>query len=274
MKKLTRITKNNLSWFLPLLPEEGIGRGEGAFGVIDDDGAACASIVLRKEGKALSVEWLFVHPDSRRQGIGSSLLIAMDELFSGKAESIGLSWYEEIEGFSDLLLKCGFFPGEGDPAYLLYLDGLKDCSEVRRIRGMMINDMTTPVGELSLEERKKFAEFLKEETKTAGFLNSCSREYSFVLKENGVDFSGCLLTEEIEPNVFSVSLFYSQTQSLHSVSLLKSFAQKCEAKGLNGVVLSLVASNPHVRSLVENIAKDGEDSIVKSQMKYALKMIG
>lgn len=274
MKTLTRITKNNLTWFLPLLPEEGIGRGESACGVIGDDGAACAAIVLRREEEAVIVEWLFVHPDYRRQGIGIHLLGAMGDLFTGKASSIRLSWYDEIEGLSDLLLKCGFFPGEGDPAWLLYLDGLKDSSEVRRIRGMMINDMTTPVGELSLEERKKFADFLKEETGTDRFLNPCSREFSFVLRENGVDFSGCLLTEEVEPDVFSVSLFYSQSQSPHSVSLLKSFAEKCEAEGRSGVVLSLVAANPHVRSLVENIAKDSEDSVVKSQLKYAVKMIG
>ena len=274
MKKLTRITKNNISWFLPLLPDEGIGRGECAFGVIGDDGAACASIVFRKEEDALSVEWLFVHPDYRRQGIGGNLLGAMDELFAGKADSIRLSWYEELEGFSDFLLKCAFFPGEGDPVYFLNLDGLKNSSEVRRIRGMMINDMTTPIGELSLEERKKFSDYLMAETGTDRFLSQCSREFSFVLRENGTDFSGCLLTEEIEPNVFSVHLFYSQTQSLHSVSLLKSFAEKCEAQERNGVVLCLVAANPHVRSLVENIKKDGGDSVVKSQMKYAVKTIG
>ena len=274
MKKLTRITKNNLSWFLPLLPEEGIERDEFACGVIDDDGAACASIILRKAEDVLFVECLFVHPDSRRQGIGSNLLGAMGELFAGKANSIRLSWYEEIEGFSEFLLKSGFFPGEGDPSYLLDLDGLKNSSEVRRIRGMMINDMTTPIGELSLEERKKFADFLMTETGTDRFLNGCSKDYSFVLRENGVDFSGCLLTAETEPNSFSIPLFYSQTQSLHSVSLLKSFSEKCEAEGRNGVVLCFVAANSHVRSLVENITKDGKDSFVKRQMKYAVKMIG
>ena len=50
MKKLTKITENNIAWFLPLLPEEGLGHGEFACGVIGDDGAACAAIVLRPEG--------------------------------------------------------------------------------------------------------------------------------------------------------------------------------------------------------------------------------
>ena len=101
--QLTRITDENLEYFRPLLPEEGIDPWAEGLGVIGDDDRPCAAALARLEQDEIAVEWLFVHPEYRNRGIGSHLLRAMEVYGSQKAQAIRVSFpdaAEDLETFS------------------------------------------------------------------------------------------------------------------------------------------------------------------------------
>ena len=86
MYSLTKIAKENEEYFEDLLPEGGLRPGDHALGVFSEEEDPVAASVFRKEGNEVSLEWLFVDPDYRRQGIGLHLVGTAEELLSEKAD--------------------------------------------------------------------------------------------------------------------------------------------------------------------------------------------
>ena len=264
MYKLTRIVKENMEFFEDLLPEGGLQPGEEALGVLSEEDDTVAACVFRKEGDTVTVEWLYVDPEYRRRGVGGNLLKTLADFAKEKAEILRLSYYNDSEGVEEMLKGQDFFFLSGNTVCTLLVDDLLDCPEVKKMERMQVRKQPTPLNTLLREEKMKLLSCLSECYQAKLLLADCDPTHSFCIKEEDGQFSGCLLTKKLEEKHYQVSLLYNSGNVMQAVFLLKSIMEE-------GITLTFVVANSHVKSLLENLTKGGEGKIQKTQLKIAFR---
>ena len=274
MFSLSRITKENEEYFEDLLPEEGLKRNEQALGVLTEDEDAVAALVFAREDNIISLEWLYVDPDYRRQGVGLHLLGAAIELMENKGELMRAAYYEDMEGMPELLDKLGFYSLDGNATYQISIDAIRDSSEIVKLQKMHLKKQPIPLDVLLREERDRLLQYLSESCDARLFLQNCDPKTSFCMQEEDKSVSGCLLTKKLEENRFQVQLMLNTGGVMQSLVLLKTFLEQCIGDEMKGAELLFVAANPHVISLVERLTKDaGEEGVSKKQLRIAIREI-
>ena len=266
MYSLTRIAKENEEYFEDLLPEGGLKPGDQALGVFSEEEDPVAASVFRKEGKEVSLEWLFVDPDYRRQGIGLHLVGTAEELINEKVDMIRLSYYSDTEGMEELLQKLGYYTISGNTVYRITPEDLADNPEYQKMQRMPVKKEPVPLDRLLREERAKLLSFLSAEYRGTELLSECDPAHSFCIAEEDGSYSGCILTKKLEEDLFQILLLYNTGGVMQAIVLLKAFLT-------DGMSITFVEANSHVKSLAESLEKGREKKLQKKQLKIAVKRI-
>ena len=267
MYRLTRITKENEEYFRELLPEGGLKPNDQALGVFTEEEDSAAAAVFAREGKEASLNWLFVAPEYRRAGIGLHLLGTAEELMNKNTELIRLSYFDDVTGMEDLLQKLGYYTVSGNTVYRITPEDFADHPEYQKLQKMQMKKQPISLDGLLREERQKLLEALSKEYRGAELLRECDPAKSFCFKEEDGSFSGCILTKKLEEEEYLVLLLYNTGSVRQSLTLIKAFLTE-------GMAITFVEANAHVKSLVESLEKGRTKKLQRKQMKLAVKTIG
>ena len=97
-------------------------------------------------------------------------------------------------------------------------------------------------------------------------LAECDPAHSFCIAEEDGSYSGCILTKKLEEDLFQILLLYNTGGVMQAIVLLKAFLA-------DGMSITFVEANSHVKSLAESLEKGREKKLQKKQLKIAVKRI-
>ena len=271
--KLTRIAEENLEYFAPLLPPTGVGEEQEALGVIGDDDRPCAAVVIELLDDEISLEWLYVHPDYRRIGIGSHLLRAVELYGSQAAETIRVSFTDDLIGCSEFFLQEGYFLTRGDAAFCVsVLDDFRQ-DEYEKLLNVTSKKATLSLEELTPQHFPMLQKFLQVGLGTDAYLSECTPAYSYCIGSGKGEFEGCLFVKELPENLFQPVLLFNNGSNTNTLLLLKRLFCDLDAENREHVYLQFVTSKPSILRFVENMAKDPE-AIRQYEIRCAVKALG
>lgn len=99
---LIRITEENYKDFEYVLPLNPIDDNRTTIGAYDDDGTVCGAVSMVQSEDLCSIDWLFVIPKMRRQGVATELVASAVELVEHMGGFIIQSAFETEDGDDEL----------------------------------------------------------------------------------------------------------------------------------------------------------------------------
>ncbi|MBQ6441604.1 MAG: GNAT family N-acetyltransferase [Lachnospiraceae bacterium] len=161
--KLTRITKENLEYFRMFLPPGHATQDQEALGLLTDDDIPCAAALISGTNGDAALDWIFVHPNNRRQGAGSILLEQIENLLRKETDSFSVAYPGESAGLDDFFAANGYLLTDGDAVYTLSLSELQKGAEARLLRKMSEKESVSALSALDASEKMSFLDLLVEE---------------------------------------------------------------------------------------------------------------
>ena len=266
--ELTRIEETNLSYFKPLLPPDGMTAEQGGIGIVGDGDFPIAAALLSGKENTVSLDWIFVHPKFRGQGIGRELIYVITEVFDGKAENLCVSYVDAFPGFEEFLRKTGFFVTEGDEVYTIPVSEILNNPDAERYLEQGKNVNIKAVSDLSDAEGESAGRLILEEMGTYRFIYNCDPERSFCLLDQLGNVHSVMLTEAAEEGVTFISLLVNRGTPLQVFCLIEHLLRVLEQAGETGGFLRFVAGTESVEHFADNILKD-QGALARTDLKLA-----
>ena len=273
MMELTRITKENLEYFRLYLPPGHATPEQEALGLIADDGVPCAAALISgAEGQA-AIDWLYVHPEYRRKGAGSTLLEKTENLLAVETDSLSISYPAEIPGMDELLDANGYLITEGDPIYAISLAELKDSPEVKTLKKMGEKGEACPISSLGEEEKESLLDFLEDELGPEANFLKCDAKLSMTLLDEKRRVISCILIQRMEDQeTLFVSLLASRGSGQATAVLGKALQLVDSDPALQDYTIRFISNNEHIDRFVENLTADLPPADI-SYIRYAVKAL-
>lgn len=271
--EITKITDENIEFFLPLLPESMDRERYSLLGLIGDDGEAVAVMALSGTSAMIEIEWLYVDPDQRRRGIGSEFLRLLFESLSGEVEAICVSYPKDAEGADEFFYSNGFFLTEGDAVWLVPVKNLMELPDIQKMK--KVKEKIPDIEAVTLKKmsgvmRKQFDRFVMEEIGDCELLDSCDPTLSIgILDTEKMAFKACMLMEKLSESNCQISLLLNRGSGILVGYLIYSFLKLCEKKELSDITLQFAAVNEHVEEFAEAVLSDG-DKFFKGRLMYSV----
>ncbi len=270
--ELTRITEENIEYFIPLLPEMKQQKDQIAIGLIGADESPVASMILRVSGGMVSIDWIYVLPDERRKGNGSIFLEMVETLLAEDSDAFSISYSDGFEGLEEFLAANGFVLTEGNPVWILPVVNAIRLPEIRKMQRVKLQGDAIPVAELLSGRRKALVNFVKREASAAELLETCVPEMSYVSLNPEGEIVGCLFTERHLHDFYLVSLLLNTGMQTNAIILVNKLLVHCIENNMDSVVLEFVSANESVDRFIHNMIGTGV-GITNTRMKYAVLSI-
>ena len=270
--ELTRITKDNLEFFRPFFPQGQATPDQAGVGLIDDKGMPCAAAVLSGMDGEAALDWIYVHPDHRRRGVGSELLQKIEELLKKETDAFSASYPANLAGMDDFLMANGFFLTEGNIVCTVPLAELQALPEVKKLKKMAEKDDIRTLASLNKTERTAFLGFLGAQFEQEGPVFRCDPELSFAAFDGG-HVSGALLIErQDEVQILYVSALAGKGRT-GAISVLGHALTKLEQEPeLKDYLIQFLSENKKIDNLIDTIG-DLVESMDVGYIRYAIKAI-
>ena len=270
--KLTRIEKENEDNFKPLLPEGGIIKDQAGVGALGDDGVPVAAALLSGGEGMVSLDWLFVHPDYRKQGIGREFLFSIQNLFQKEAAFLSVTYVDAIPELESFFENAGFLMTSGDVCYTLPVQTIQKELEKKKVRERSARAEIFSFSELANVRKDAVADFLKKETGTRGFMYSFDPARSFCSFDKEGKAAACLFTEPAEKGVIFVSMLLSTGPIMMGICLFDRLIAALEEAGETDGVLQFLAAGESVERYMGPMLQSFDD-ISRTELRRAVCLL-
>ncbi len=195
--KITRITKENATYFSHLCPED-LLKDEGMLklGVLSEEDLPMSILVADvSDGKAW-IRWIFTDPEMRGKGGAALLIEELLRLLQGvEAEGILVDFHEEDDGLEDFFMDHDFLVGEEQALFRIPLMELLYGTRLESVVARRSKERCA-YSLRNLKTLKPLAQFLRSHEVEAEYIEGISREYSFVvLDPSGKVTEGIFISE-------------------------------------------------------------------------------
>jgi len=195
--KITRITKENATYFSHLCPEE-LLKDEGMLklGVLSEEDLPMSILVADVSDGKVWIRWIVTAPDMRGRGGAALLLEELLRLLQGvKTEGILVDFHEDDDGLEDFFMDHDFLVGEEQALFRIPLMELLYGTRLESVVARRSKEKSTfPLR--NLKTLKPLAIFLRSHEVEAEFIEGISKEYSFVaLDPTGTVKEGIFISE-------------------------------------------------------------------------------
>lgn len=259
------LNKNQLTPFLPLLPEnEVVFDAENVFaiGAIDDN-TACGIMTFSADEIIVTIQYIAVSPDHRRQGIANGMIDFLCT-YAGKETIAVLTTFaakDRDEPICRLLTKRGDFTINEDEDYICRIPST-ELSKLTIPAELPYDTVIAAFYELSEEQQNNFFMELKKDN--AEFAISLENESSFMLKPlclcavtNG-KVGAAIFCQKQSSDVL-LTFAYAVPNHIRSLMSLISHLRDLVSAAADKVpYLRIAVVNPESRKLVETLCPNRE----------------
>ncbi len=271
--QLTRVTKKNLEYFRAYLPLGHITTQQEALGFMTEDGYPCALALISGAGGKAGLDWIFVHPEYRRKGLGSAFLKEMENLLTGVTDVLSASYPAEVVGMDDFLVQNGYLLTEGDIVYTVPLASLCKEPEAKQVKRMAQTQEVSTLVSLNTEERLAVFTFLEDQIGEQAILFRCKPELSFAAFDAMRHVSGAILIlPEPDTKTLFISALVGKGGSGAWAVLGKALESVEREKEYQDYRIQYISTNEGIDRLSERIRSRVQGTQI-SQIRYALKVI-
>ena len=151
---ITKIGKNNFSYFSPFMGETAPADDRYALGAIED-GHAAGVIVFTLSDDVCVIDWIYVAEQYRRRGIASRLLGEVMELLKDNGYGGCLVYYSESDEFTGFLSHMGFTCMGSDPVCSFSVEDLVNTKRGREGLDRKLPSRIRSLGSLSSQIRDR-----------------------------------------------------------------------------------------------------------------------
>lgn len=262
----TGIGPKNREAFGAVLPSDITLEDRLAVGVINDFKAAAAA-VFYDLGDAVMLEYLFVDPKFRRQGIARELLERIREEFKGMgAAALHAGYMERSEDLGLFFKSMGFSTLKDGEAMRIPLKAFLSSKAIQGIMKGRERSRVESVVKLTSGEKKLLSQKLAEEELDEGVLNDAQLDPGLSLAalngESGAP-EACMLCEQKDSEVVLLLLANFTHDPANLMDLFRAFQKEITARGLEESELLLVAMNETMTKLLERLCE--EKTALKSE---------
>ena len=262
--RVTRITGENSSFFAPLMPE--FSAGTQALGCIDENWRAIGAALFSSERDTVSLDWIYMDPESRRKGGARILLRTAERLLKGKFSGLTASFTGEEEGLEAFFRKAGFFVTEGDPVINLNLGEAKEKAWYRKAAAFSEGDIRQ-LSELPRKDRSRAYDYIRAHAGSGFSLEHEGMGKSLFRFDSKGEISACLLVTEAAEQQVNADLLVNTGAVTGLLALFKKVVDAFP----EGTNLSFVAANPEVERLIEGFLEPEDTFLRKSVIRYAVR---
>ncbi|MBQ6132792.1 MAG: GNAT family N-acetyltransferase [Lachnospiraceae bacterium] len=273
--EITRITKENIEYFLPLLPEGMDFSRYSLLGLIGDDDEAVAAMALSGTSAMVEIEWLYVDHEKRRRGVASLFLQLLAEAFQDEVEAICVSYPPDLDGADEFFYSNGFFQTEGDAVWLITVKDALELPEIKKIKKLKERQdiKAYTLDKLSGGLGRLFKQFVREETGDTLLLDSCDPAVSIgIIDTEKMEFNSCILVDRLAESRYQISLLLNRGNGILVAYLIYAFLELCEKKDLSDITLQFAAVNEHVERFAQTLLGDNED-FLKGRLTYSVRSL-
>ncbi|HAV01440.1 MAG TPA: hypothetical protein DCW47_09665 [Lachnospiraceae bacterium] len=156
--QLTRITKDNEKYFLPLFPKTAAKASEDLIriGLVSDEGSVAGGLSARIYEGFIDILSLYIVPAFRREGLGRRLVDFMAELAKNNGYDALTCEYPKEELSDDFSRAMGFEQFEGRTRYSFTMGEFLRSPLYKRLVREKKDTHVPAVSSLTLEEKKIF----------------------------------------------------------------------------------------------------------------------
>ena len=262
---ITRVEKENIDWFEPLLPAERTDSDDQILGAIGDDGSPVATAIISGEGMTANLKWIFVHPDYRRQGAAARLLWTAAVNLRKQYHVMQASWLSDMEGMDAFLREMGFFITKGDPVSIVPVKELlfRMNSHGNHGKEEEHHKIQVPtVEELKQRDLTKLRQLLKGTAEGTAFFTVCDKKYSFCLTDAEGEPKGCLLIRSINEDILQIDYLYSTLGETRTALLLRGILGRVKEMGLDNRLVQFVSAKAGAVRFIEKLMAAGEKDAI------------
>ncbi|MCR5451328.1 MAG: GNAT family N-acetyltransferase [Lachnospiraceae bacterium] len=159
--EFTRIGKNNLKYFSPMVFDTG---GENSNRLLRvgamEDGKICGAFSIRLDPDMNSaiIESLYVVEEYRRQGRGTAMIREVERLVSEEVDSVEAVFHSDVDGMTELFRSCGYGNFHSDSFYEYDVANILSLSNISKSI-MKIYQSVNTITFSNLLQRQKNAVF-------------------------------------------------------------------------------------------------------------------
>lgn len=271
--QLTRVTKENLEYFRAYLPIENVTPKQEALVFITEDGFSCAAALVSGADREAALDWIFVHPEYRRKGIGSTFLKKMENLLKEETSVFSASYPAGAEGMDDFLVQNGYLLTEGGNVYTVPLASLRKDPEAQKFKNMAGKLEVYTLASLNKEERLAVSAFLEEQFGEQAALFRYHPNLSFA----AFDVMRCvnaviLIVPEQDRKSLFISALTGKGNSGTWAALGKALQNAEQEKEYEDYRIRYISTDEGIDRLSERIRNRVQDMEV-SQIRYAVKIL-
>ncbi len=271
--QLTRIEKENETYFAHLLPEEYLSDEKTVkLGVIDDEEEAAAAGVLSVNDRMAELRWLYTDPEKRERGAGTFLLDGIFEILQGmKLSGIEAMFSAKAKALDTFLAGQGFLVGEDTGIYAVPIMDLVYGREIERVLESIGEERTAQ----TLEKAGPSPEFKKifdERGLDLSIFEGVSPKFSVLRKdENGVPTGGLFVSEYNEEDLF-VNYFLSDGSVRTVCEIICAFQEALISEGKTGGKLYFTDRQENSVTLVEKLTEYERETYRVPGMMHAISL--
>lgn len=271
--KLTRITKENLEYFRMFLPPGQATSEQEALGLITEEGVPCAAALISGADQDVALDWLYVHPDNRRQGAGSELLEKIEDLLRSETDALSVAYPDEIKGLDEFFTANGYLVTNGDAVYSLSLMELQETTESKALKKMADKEEVSMLSSLNPDEKAAFLDYLVENFGPEAHYFRCEPKLSLAAMDQNRQILAALLiaTDDVTKTLFLSALASKGRDGAKAV--LGRALRILETGGDYGEYsIQFVSGNPSIDSLMETISTRMKEVAV-DHIRYGVKSL-
>lgn len=271
--RLTRITEENQDYFHLFLPPGPITPEQEGLGILTDDGDPRGVALLSGTDGDAALDWFFVHPGYRRQGIGSEFLEKIEDVLRDGMTSCSVSYPAETEGVDEFLIGNGYFVTEGDCLYSVPLASIRKQPEAVRLRKSAANEDVRTLSSLNQKEREAFFAFLDNEFGGQAKSFRCDPELSFAaFDENRLVSAAVVMIQEPESKDLFITALASKDPTGSWIVLGEALSILEQEPEFRNSQIRFIAGSIEMDSIAQKIKERIQETLVQ-QIRFAVKAL-
>ena len=271
---ITRIAKENVEYFEPLMPGQSLDDYQLCVGAIAD-GTACGVCLFDFLGGALILDYIYVAKKFRRNGIASKMIISVKQLAENPGElPMHVSYSEAAGDLHAFFSNMGFLIFREGESYRVPAETFLSSEAFSKMMKIKAGHKVKTLSKLTKTEKLLFKGALYDEDCDTDILDNAnvSKELSYFSfnKESG-DPEACLLCRENGDTIIILYMFIFKKDATALIDIIRKLKEDVQTgRDMEKSEILFVTMDKKVKAFAEKLVDDKTKLVCEGNMISAI----